>query len=122
MTDIARAARLLGASMRLTRLIVADDVPGTWWIKDPITEHAQRHYEEHGSLPRWWRYTAGLDCPFCIGLWIAAGAVIVDELAGQARWWRVVTTALTLNEAAAHLGSRLGDVADDDDDNGESGA
>jgi hypothetical protein len=26
----------LGAALRLTRFIVADDVPGQWWIKDPI--------------------------------------------------------------------------------------
>lgn len=113
MMDIARAARLLGASMRLTRLVVTDDVPGEWWIKEPLRKYAVSHATTFGRYPAWWPYTAGLNCPFCVGLWIAGGVTLVDELAGDARWWRLVTTALTLNEAAGHLGARLGDVADE---------
>lgn len=33
LVDLALA---LGATLRLTRFIVADDVPGRWWIKDPL--------------------------------------------------------------------------------------
>ena len=114
-----RALRLLGASMRLTRLIVTDDVPGQWWIKDPLHKAAITHHSRTGQVPRWWRYTEGLDCPFCAGLWIAAAVAIADELAGENRAWRVLTTALTLNEVAAHAGARLGDTTTTDDDEGE---
>lgn len=99
--------------MRLTRLVVADDIPGRWWIKEPLIDYARSHQIEHGRPPSWWPLTSGLDCPFCIGLWIAGGVALIDEVAGDSRWWRLLTSALALNEAAAHIGSRLGDVADD---------
>ena len=112
---IPRAARVLGASMRLTRLIVADDIPGEWWIKEPLRERARAHYARHRTEPSWWRYTRGLDCPFCVGLWITTGVVVADEVFGDRAWWRVATTALAMNEAGGHLAARLGDTATDDD-------
>ena len=112
---LPRAVRLLGASMRLTRLVVADDVPGQWWIKDPLTGLASRQAARDGHAPRWWRYAGGLDCPFCVGLWITAGVVVADEVFGDRAWWRVATTALAMNEAGGHLAARLGDTATDDD-------
>lgn len=115
MTEISRTVRTVGASMRLTRLVVTDDVPGGWWIKAPLEARAARHHARHGTPPRWWRYTEGLDCPFCIGLWIAGAVTVADHLVGDRTWWRLLTAALTLNEAAAHLGSRLGDVSDSED-------
>lgn len=39
----------LGATLRLTRFVVADDVPGTWWIKEPLDDRkheAQRRWVE----------------------------------------------------------------------------
>jgi hypothetical protein len=39
----------LGATLRLTRFIVADDVPGRWWIKDPLDAWM------HGD-PKWDQY------------------------------------------------------------------
>lgn len=42
--DLALA---LGAALRLTRFVVADDVPGTWWIKDPL------HDLKHAAQRRW---------------------------------------------------------------------
>ena len=115
--DLGHATRLLGATMRLTRLIVADDIPGQWWIKDPLRERAARAYADTGREPWWWRYTQGLDCPFCVGLWIAAAVTVADEAAGDSRAWRVFTTALALNEAAAHAGTRLGDTPPDPQEN-----
>lgn len=113
---IPRAARVLGASMRLTRLIVADDLPGEWWIKEPLRERARAHYARHRAEPSWWRYTRGLDCPFCVGLWITGGVVAADHALGQYAWWRLATTALAVNEAGAHLAVRLGDTPTDDDE------
>lgn len=42
--DLALA---LGAALRLTRFIVADDVPGEWWLKGPL------HNLKHASQRRW---------------------------------------------------------------------
>lgn len=38
---------LLGAVLRLTRFVVADDVPGTFWIKEPL------HDAKHAAQRRW---------------------------------------------------------------------
>lgn len=115
----------LGASMRLTRLVVADDI-GKWWVKDPVdramTRYAEKAIEEAGpdgepEQPWWWKYRSGLDCPFCIGFWIGTGVVAVDHLTKGTRMEgpvRIVGEMLALNEAAAHIGARLGDVADDE--------
>lgn len=37
----------LGATLRLTRFVVADDVPGTFWIKEPL------HDRKHAAQRRW---------------------------------------------------------------------
>ena len=116
------AARLLGASLRLTRLIVTDDVPGQWWIKTPLYRKAIADRDRTGKIPAWAPYLQGLDCPFCIGLWVAFGVAAVDEVAGESRAWRAFTTGLALNEAAGHLAARLGDLPDDDDDSDSEGA
>ena len=116
-----RAARLLGASLRLTRLIVTDDVPGQWWIKTPLYRKAITDRDRTGSVPAWAPYLQGLDCPFCIGLWVALAVAAVDEVAGGNRAWRAITTGLALNEVAGHLAARLGDLPDPDDDGGEEG-
>lgn len=168
---VARAVLLLGASMRLTRFVVADDVPGQWWIKDPadraIERHARRHHfrpqrldervpalseqdvrrridrlrrilpgYDDGDLSKLARsgwepchleeYRQGLDCPYCVGQWVALGVVAVEVASAvldtRARAhgrssrlrasWTALIGALTLNETAAHLGARLGDTAD----------
>lgn len=115
-----------GATLRLTRLIVADDL-GQWWVKDPIDRAAERWWEHQCEVygdytppqPWWWKYRSGLDCPFCVGFWIAVGALGSAALAGRSRSWRFAAGALTLNYVAAHLGSRLGDTNEEssDDDN-----
>jgi hypothetical protein len=139
-----RAILCLGAALRLTRFVVADDLPGQWWIKDPldraIGRHVHRkHYRpdaakteavaqtfdvpEHMIDPnysecRLEKYRQGLDCPFCVGQWIAF-AVVAIELATSTRRgskfrgaWTALAAALTLNETAAHIGARLGDTAE----------
>lgn len=67
---------------------------------------------------------SGLDCPFCVGFWLAALTVVSLLVAGGpgadgtlAIVWRVVAGVFTLNWLAAHIGARLGDAgyADADD-------
>ena len=105
------------AAVRLTRLVVTDDL-GRWWIHEPIDRamdaYAERelwtaaHEDRDPVEPWWWKYRSGLDCPFCVGFWICVGT-----LAAQRALPRPVFTALAaplaLNYVTAHLGSRLGD-------------
>jgi hypothetical protein len=134
--------------MRATRFVVADDVPGQWWIKDPIDKRIDAYWVRRRTqmektmppatvqvgyepvrpvswepTPPWWqKYREGLDCPFCVGQWIAAAVVVVEAATAVharrtgRRWaraaWTGVAAALTLNETAAHLGAALGDTAE----------
>jgi hypothetical protein len=103
--------------MRLTRLVVTDDV-GMWWFKWPAYRWAQR-VDPNGET---WRgkLVTGLDCPFCVGTWIGFGVLgltrVLDPSGWPGRAWRFVMAGLALNEVAAHVGARLGDTAPDNDE------
>lgn len=92
----------LGACLRLTRFVVADDVPGAWWIKDPLSKASNT------------RYLDGLDCPFCVGVWMSAAVVLGLFLAGgpgeAAHWWRYGAGFLSLAWVTGHVAARVGDV------------
>jgi hypothetical protein len=105
---------VLGATMRLTRLVVTDDL-GVWVLKWPARRWAARA-DPHSTG---WQTKAvsGLDCPFCVGTWVGYGVLASYCLARRSPWlggcWRFVAAGLALNEVAAHLGARLGDTATD---------
>lgn len=115
--------RTLGATMRLTRLIISDDI-GDWWIKTPLDTKMSAWMIKNGRAeePAWYRYRDGLECPYCVGFWIGLG-VLGAELAAEgsttltARVWRLTAGALTLNEVAARLGIALGDYDRDEESN-----
>jgi hypothetical protein len=120
----------LGATLRLTRFIVSDDVPGTWFIKDPLHDavHAHQRREDekrhragvesasYPPPPRWARYTDGLGCPYCMSVWMAAVVTLTLALAGgpgdAADWWRYVAGFLTLAWLTGHIAARAGDTED----------
>ena len=122
-TDLAL---VLGATARLSRLVVVDEI-GQWWIKDPI-DSAMEAYgdreiaaaEREGREPRtpwWWKYRSGLDCPFCVGFWLGAGVLASERVTRGTPLrgpWRFAVGALTLNYVVAHTAARLGDVEDED--------
>lgn len=104
-----------GLTLRLTRFVVADDVPGTWWIKDPLEDRRTAYLRKHdGREPRWSRYLEGLSCPYCMSVWFAAAAVASLALAGgpgeAADWWRYVAGALSLAWIVGHVADRAGDT------------
>ena len=126
----------LGACLRLTRFIVADDVPGQWWIKDPLYTWAMRLDErdrretgrddapytgrrkllmqETGEWQPRWRYLEGLSCPYCVSVWMSAVVVATLLIAGgpgdAADWWRIIAGFLTLAWVTGHVAARAGDT------------
>lgn len=118
---------ILGATLRLTR-VITDDYLGQWWIKDPIDRAAgrwaDREYatalrtwdtaiavpaQEHED-PWWWKYRAGLDCAWCSGFWVALGTVSLTAATNGTRMqapWRGLMGALTVNYVAAQIDGLL---------------
>lgn len=101
---------IVGAAMRATRLVVADSVPGQWWIKAPIDRAMERYEAAHpdGPEPWWWKYRAGLDCPHCVGLWLSGAVVGSYALARlnplSLAVWRFGAAVLATNAAAVLIG------------------
>jgi len=103
----------LGLTLRLSRLIVVDDI-GDWWVKRPIAERL-------GKMPtgpkrdKAFDYWDGLSCPFCVGFWIAGLVLLSLYLVGgpgdAAVLWRWIAGWFALNWIAAHIGARAGDTA-----------
>lgn len=114
-------ALILGATMRVTRAVVLDDI-GKWWVKAPIDSAIKNALDERlnreafngDSMNPWWlKYRAALDCPFCIGFhlgWLVLASYLVARRIHMLGPWRFVAGALTLNQVSAHLAIRLGDV------------
>lgn len=112
---------VLGATMRLTRLVVTDDI-GKWFIRNPARSWANSHelpinqwtgdVENATNPDNGWRskLVSGLDCPFCAGFWIGVLVLLTYKLFGKTALWRFVAGALTLNEITGHVGARLGDA------------
>lgn len=138
----------LGACLRLTRFVVADDVPGTWWIRWPLDVAKHRYMQAHEAThesrmqipstgphgeivmvdgptatittqqhPWWGRYLEGLECPFCVSVWMAAAVVGLLALAGgpghAEEWWRYPAGFLALAWLTGHLAAWSGDVTED---------
>lgn len=105
---------VLGLTLRLSRLVVTDDL-GAMWIAEPAQEWATRRKTVE-ARKRAIRYVGGLECPFCVGFWLAGLALLTLLLAGgpgeAADAWRWLAGWFTLNYVAAHIGARLGDVND----------
>lgn len=118
--------------MRITRLITDDDVPGQWWIKDPIDQAMHRYrdrkvvplYPPAGhpasafgpahpfNEPWWWKYRDGLDCPHCFGVHASVWVLVLEELSKQApapvrAVWKLATSALALSWVVGHVEARL---------------
>jgi hypothetical protein len=96
--NLLNAALTLGATVRLTRLVINDDI-GEWWIRDPLdawvhqTPARMRHH----------KYVEGLTCPYCVGYWIGAAVLASHAALGHTRLWRYVMASLTLNEVSAYV-------------------
>lgn len=113
----ADLALLLGATLRLSRLVTTDYI-GEWWIRDPAERWVDRHKtfsHSQGNVDLYekgWRgkVITGLECPFCVGFWLGLAAIISLELAGgpgsAAEWWRYTAGGLALNYIVGHISAR----------------
>lgn len=96
-----QGALVVGSTMRLTRLITADELGG-WVIREPAQRWAWRHEADHEDG---WRHrlTSGLACPFCVGFWVGAGVLAAQAICGRSPAWRFALAALALNEVAGRF-------------------
>ena len=106
----------VGASARLTRLVMTDHL-GMRWIITPALAWVDRKPEGRRSA-----LVIGLWCPFCVGFWI--GCLILGSLwavggpaseGPLAEGWRWIAGAFTLNYVAGHLNRTLDPVLTDED-------
>jgi hypothetical protein len=91
---------VVGATMRLTRLIIGDELGG-WVLREPAEQWAWRKEPAEDG----WRHklVSGLSCPFCVGFWIGVGVLAGHAVLGRSSAWRFALTALALNEVAGRL-------------------
>lgn len=103
------ALLLLGLTVRLSRLVTTDDL-GVWWVQNPAEDWAVHRKTEDGRR-RAINYVQGLQCPFCVGFWIAvattASLLLVGGPGHADEVWRWVAAAFTLNYVAAHISAAL---------------
>jgi hypothetical protein len=114
-------ALITGLTMRLTRLVVSDDL-GQWWVKDPLAKLAQRHshYPEPGTgfddqlglpiRPEWARYTEGLDCPHCVSFhaaYFSLGSYLLARRIRLLPAWRFAAGTMSLSAVVGHVSARI---------------
>lgn len=106
MTSPTDTALILGATMRLTRLVTGDDL-GVWWVQEP----AEGWVEAHPGHPAG-KYAAGLGCPACVGYWVGVGVLVSYAATRRSpagrRVWRFVAGSLTLNLVSVTAGAQVG--------------
>ena len=100
---------LVLATLRVTRLVTTDNMPGQWWIYGPAYKKAYGRRDR--PTPRWAKYIEGLTCPFCVGFWIGLVGALTLLLVGgpgdAAEWWRWLAGVFALNYVVGHVSARL---------------
>ena len=95
-------AIIIGASLRLTRLVTTDALGG-WWIVDPLVAWATPREKLR-------KYLDGLECPFCVGFHCTLFVLLSYAAARRSNTlnsWRLVAGALGVNYVTGHIGVRL---------------
>jgi hypothetical protein len=111
---------VLGATMRLTRLITNDKL-GEWWVKDPLDVWLHGHESEAtpeqvslraAERQPWRKYAEGLECPHCVGFhvgWMVMASYLLARRSPTAlKAWKFVAGSLTLNTVVVALGDKAG--------------
>lgn len=95
-------------ALRMTRFFTSDSL-GLWWFYEPLHRKAYGR-GSNVPTPKWARYVEGLTCPFCVGFWCCALALLSLYIAGGPghAWdlWRWVAAAFALNYVTGHVSAR----------------
>jgi hypothetical protein len=86
------------ASYRLARLLTMDDL--TKPVRDTVWKWASDR--EHHRLAEF------VTCPHCVGVWVAAGVVLVAPRALPRRGWRALRLFLAVAGAESLMASAAG--------------
>jgi hypothetical protein len=84
----------LGAATRLTRLAVEDT------IGQPFRDYLERRATKYNQTRRGhvWAWLVRLfECPWCAGLWLAAGVTALAVISHGAHWFLYPAIALTIS-------------------------
>ncbi|MEU6932871.1 DUF1360 domain-containing protein [Streptomyces sp. NPDC046374] len=96
-------ALALGAVLRLSRLVVDDDI--TKPLRNRL--HARVH-KPGGGVRRISAFVSELvACTWCTSIWVSAGVVAGAYLAGDSAWFRLPAAALTLSWLTGIIASWL---------------
>jgi len=82
------------AVYRATKLLQQDDIP-------PLPHIREELMQRYGASP----WSALLDCPYCLSVWLAGGAVIFRRVAP--RVWRVLARVLASSAVAGVISEVL---------------
>lgn len=127
MIPVRDVALITGLTMRLTRLVVSDDL-GQWWLKDPLAKLEQfargsrwvvdkvdpdeggtvGHFEE--IVPKWARYLDGLDCPHCVSFhaaYLGLGSYLLARRLHLLPVWRFAAGTMSLSAVVGHVSARI---------------
>jgi hypothetical protein len=126
---LLRLALVALAALRATRFITSDKL-GEWWFVGRAKFWAFRHEAPAGSLrverysagddamptpPASWgwrsKLVSGLDCPFCVGFWVVAAALLAEVATRRTRplraLWTFIAGVAAMNYVTGHVSSRL---------------
>lgn len=82
------------AVYRATKLLQQDDIP-------PLPQIREKLMQRYGASP----WSALLDCPWCLSIWVAGGAVAFRRVAP--RVWRVLARVLASSAVAGVISEML---------------
>jgi hypothetical protein len=82
------------AVYRATKLLQQDDIP-------PLPRIREKLMQRYGASP----WSALLDCPWCLSIWVAGGAVAFRRVAP--RVWRVLARVLASSAVAGVISEAL---------------
>jgi len=82
------------AVYRATKLLQQDDLP-------PLPEIREKLMDKYGASP----WSALLDCPWCLSVWVAGGSVLLRRIAP--RLWGVLARVLASSAVAGLITAGL---------------
>lgn len=119
MIPVRDVALITGLTMRLTRLVVSDDL-GQWWVKLPIRAAVVSHLEKHATHPSGQPsdetlataqgYLDGLDCPHCVSFhaaYLSLGSYLLARRLHLLPAWRFAAGTMSLSAVVGHVSARI---------------